>query len=336
MSKPTFSVVTAAYNEEDVIASALHSVQRQSRDDWEVWVVDDGSTDATVERVEPFLADSRIHVVSQANGGLSAARNTGIARARGRYLVVLDSDDMLMPDYLEMMGAALDADDNAGFAYTDPWSFDTDKRRFRRKAAMARNKPPMPPPSDPIETMRQLLQRNYMFVGVTIRRSVIDEVGSFDLEMRHCEDLDLWLRILRTGRSAVRPQGTLAIKRVGSGAMSTDSPEVLKYLLLISGRIAEDETLPESLRETARRRIADLKQLHGALVGSDSKQATLLKARLAVGGVYRTLLAQYVWRRRPPKQVREAFPDLVEGLAVRQATRAGEIGRRADVENGAA
>jgi glycosyltransferase involved in cell wall biosynthesis len=320
-SLPTFSVITAAFNEEDVISSALESVKRQSREDWEMWVVDDGSTDATSRVVEPYLSDQRINLLSQSNAGLPAARNAGIERARGRYLTILDADDLLMPAYLERMGATLDADERAGFAYTDPWSFDTDRRRFKRKKAMARNRPPVPPPSDPIETMRELLERNYLFVGATIRRGAIDEAGAFDPSMAYCEDLELWLRILRTGRTAITPGDGLAIKRVGSGAMSRNSPEIIKYLRVIAERLAGDEGLPDSLRADARQRIVELDRFRDALGGPDRRRSAGLGARLALGSAYRAVLAPYVWRRRPPSDVRSALPDLVQDLGIRKPTR---------------
>jgi glycosyltransferase involved in cell wall biosynthesis len=337
MSDPAFSVVIAAFNEEDVITTTLESVQRQTRTDWEAWVIDDGSTDATVERVQPFLEDRRIELVSQPNAGLPGARNTGIARSRGHYVSFLDSDDLMLPDYLEKMGAALDADERAGFAYTDAWSFDTDKHRFRRATALARNKPPIPPPADPMETMIELIARNYLWVAATVRRDVLEAVGRFDEEMRHCEDLDLWLRILRTGRTAIRPPGVLGIKRVGSGQMSSDSPAVIEYLILICERVDADQSLPEPVRAAARARIEELRSFLAALAGSDRERAALLKARLAAGRLYRAVLAPYVWRSRPPKPVREAFPDFADRLGVRQATRLGssEVGRGTDVESGA-
>src|SRR4051812_28108863 len=106
--EPTFSVAIPAYNAAATIAPALRSVLAQTRGDFEAIVVDDGSTDATAEAVGPFLEDGRITLVQQENRGLSGARNTALASARGRYVSLLDSDDLWLPHYLERMGEALD------------------------------------------------------------------------------------------------------------------------------------------------------------------------------------------------------------------------------------
>ncbi len=98
--QPFFSVVIPLYNKANYISQCIKSVLDQSFSDFEIVMVDDGSTDGSVELVHGFL-DDRIRLISQTNQGVSVARNTGITRATGRYVAFLDADDYWEPDLLE-------------------------------------------------------------------------------------------------------------------------------------------------------------------------------------------------------------------------------------------
>ena len=97
---PKATVVVPAFNASKTIVETLESLQAQSFQDFEVVVVNDGSTDATVDVIKRFLRDSRFRVVDQPNRGLAGARNTGIANAVGEYVGFCDSDDLWIPDKL--------------------------------------------------------------------------------------------------------------------------------------------------------------------------------------------------------------------------------------------
>lgn len=102
--QPTFSVVICTYNRAPVLPRAIHTVLAQTFDDFELVVVDDGSTDRTGDLVTS-IADRRIRYERQENAGLGAARNTGVARASGKYVVFLDDDDVALPGWLEGLHA---------------------------------------------------------------------------------------------------------------------------------------------------------------------------------------------------------------------------------------
>jgi glycosyltransferase involved in cell wall biosynthesis len=311
MSDPVFSVIVPAYNEADLVGSALTSVLRQSRPDWEAIVVDDGSTDGTAGAAESFAErDPRIELVSTANQGLSAARNTGVERSRGRYVAFLDSDDLLMPLYLERMGSALDAAPDAGFAYTDAWALDSDTGRIRRATAMSPWNPPERPPADPTEMMLLMLRDNFVFVSTTVPRAVLDRVGPFDTSLRSAEDFDLWLRILARGHRAVRPPGVLGIKRERPTAMSQDHEKMVGNQVAMCRKLAEDDGLPPEVRAAAGRRIERLQALAAGLEGRDRGRARVIAVRRFLSPLRSALQPGRRWRRRPPPEVREAFPDL--------------------------
>jgi glycosyltransferase involved in cell wall biosynthesis len=99
-STPEVSIILPTYNRADTLGRAIDSVLAQSFQDWELIVVDDGSTDGTVDLFVGM--DPRVHLVRQANAGVGAARNTGLAASRGRFLTFLDSDDAWLPHFLEL------------------------------------------------------------------------------------------------------------------------------------------------------------------------------------------------------------------------------------------
>src|SRR5438105_1307294 len=105
---PKVSIIIPAYNVAQYIGETLDSVIQQSYTDYEAIVINDGSTDGTERALEPFR--DRIIYTRQENRGLSGARNTGLRIARGRYVALLDSDDLWMPHYLEQLVPRLEAD----------------------------------------------------------------------------------------------------------------------------------------------------------------------------------------------------------------------------------
>jgi glycosyltransferase involved in cell wall biosynthesis len=312
MSEPAFSAIVSAHNEQELIGSAIESVLRQTREDWELIVVDDGSKDATAERVAAIAdRDTRIRLISKAvNEGLGAGLNTGIEHSSASYVSLLDADDLWMPDYLATMGEALDAAPDAGFAYTDAWGMDGRTRRIRRKLAMAPYNPPADPPEDPIEVIRLLLPGNFIFGLTTMRRSVLDQVGVFDPSLGSAEDLDLWLRILAAGHRAVRPSGVHAIRRERPDAMSMNTLRMLSNLRAVLVRVADDPRLPDDVHETARARVAACDRRYDALTGDSRVGGAVVRARRRLSPLRAFITRPLVWRSRRPAEVESAFPDL--------------------------
>jgi O-antigen/teichoic acid export membrane protein/glycosyltransferase involved in cell wall biosynthesis len=307
-AEPTFSIVMPAYNACATIAPAIESVLRQTRGDFELIVVNDGSTDETVARVEPYLADRRIRVISQPNLGLAGARNTAIAASRGTYVSLLDSDDLWLPQYLEVMAAALDADSTAGVAYTDAWVLDDVSRRIGRVSAMSPWHPPSTPEA-PEQFLRALLEwGNYVFVGATIRRRVLADVGTFRTGVQGSEDYELWLRIAAHGYRFVRCPPNLAIYRWSAGQMSADVAAMLRNGREVFRIVAEEYDVPDDLRELARLRMHQQEQRLKTLNMQRPRRVPRLLRR-----PYRTLSRLRHFYLMPPSEVRKAFPDLARG-----------------------
>jgi glycosyltransferase involved in cell wall biosynthesis len=314
MRTATFTIVMPAYNAAATIGPAIRSVLGQTRGDFELVVIDDGSTDETAARVQAFESDSRVILVRQENCGLPVARNVGIAHGTGRLVSMLDSDDLWLPGYLEAMGAALGSNPDAGFAYTDAWLLDDETRRVQRASAMAWQDPPDPPPAEPESFLAELLRRNFVFTSATVRREVLEEVGSYRESLEAAEDYELWLRIAAHGYRGVRVGGRLAVYRRRAGSLSTDGVRMMSSLRDVAHLVAEEYDVPQALRALARSRMREFEAALGA-GGSLSVRyrlrALLVRATLA-------LLAPWLWHRSPPPELAAVFPELFYEMSRRR------------------
>ncbi len=188
------SVVVPAYNISTYIADALKSLEKQTFQDFEVLIVDDGSTDNTAEIVQSFCQrDSRFRLLKKQNGGLASARNYGIARAKGEYIALLDGDDIYLPDKLASHVTQLDRGSKIGVVYSASRAIRDDGK----PTLMVLSGKPIK--SDPLKA---LLCKNFLGHGSNgvFRRCIVDEIGGFDETLPRCEDLDFWLRIALTSR----------------------------------------------------------------------------------------------------------------------------------------
>lgn len=105
---PRITIIMPAYNAQDYISDSIHSVQAQTYDNWELIVVNDGSSDHTSDIVQKFVQqDQRIRFINQKNQGVSVARNTGIEQAKGDFIAFIDSDDEYLPSFLEKLYAKI-------------------------------------------------------------------------------------------------------------------------------------------------------------------------------------------------------------------------------------
>jgi glycosyltransferase involved in cell wall biosynthesis len=307
---PTFSVVMAAYNASRTIGSAIGSVLAQTRDDFELIVVDDGSSDDTVARVEA-VRDPRVAVIAQANTGPAGARNAGIEAARGRFVSMIDSDDLWLPTYLEAFGGALeDAQPEAGFAYGDAWALEDTTRRIRRGTAMSRQQPPDPPPVEAERFLLELIRRNFVFTATTVRRDVLAELGAYDASLQTGEDYELWLRIVANGYRAVRVPGLHAIIRDRPGSLSHDDLSMLEGQRDVYRRILDSYPVTEEAKGLARQQLDRYEAAVEEFRRGGRSRRLRTAARAALGSARRRLLARRRYLPEPPPEVARAFPDL--------------------------
>lgn len=249
--RPSFSVVMAAHDSARTIGAAIASVRLQTRTDWELVVVDDGSRDGTAALAEA-VGDERVRVLRQENRGPAAARNAGLAAARAPLVSMLDSDDLWLPTYLAELGRALDADPDAALAYTDAWVLDDASGRVRRTTEMAYQRPPEPPPADPRAFLRELLRRNFVYNAVTARRDALLAAGGYDERLWIGEDWELWLRLAARGGRCVRAPGPLAVHRERAGSLASDGARLVAGAARVYRVVAEEWDADDELRALAR------------------------------------------------------------------------------------
>jgi GT2 family glycosyltransferase len=223
---PTISVVVPAYNGERTILETIKSIQQQTFSDFELIVINDGSTDRTLELLAT-VEDPRLKVFSYENGGLPVARNRGIARAMGEFITFIDADDLWTPDKLELQLAALQQHPEAGVAYSWTLVMDEKGEGFYPGKSVSFEGNVYP----------QLLLSNFIASGsnVMLRREAITSVGEFDPTLRSCEDWDYWLRVAALWSFVVVPKYQI-LYRQSSGAMSSKVEVMEKNLLIVHER----------------------------------------------------------------------------------------------------
>lgn len=184
---PTISVIIPAYNAMRYIAETIETVFEQTFDDFELIIINDGSSDG-IEHWVAQITDPRVKLVSQENKGLAGARNSGIAYAQGEYLAFLDADDLWEPTKLEKQLRVLEENPEVALVYT--WVAYIDEtgkptgRVFKNQAEG--------------NVWKKLAERNIVECGsvAMVRRSCFESVGLFDRNLgSFVEDWDMWLRI---------------------------------------------------------------------------------------------------------------------------------------------
>jgi len=212
--KPLISVIVSAYNVEPFLAETLASVQRQTYREFEVIVVDDGSTDRTSEIARQFVEkDARFILLRQKNAGTAAARNAALKQARGEWIAFLDADDVWLPEKLAAQLNLLKQKPRANLLFTDYFLWDGQNDFGRRYSD-----PDKFPDGD---VGRRLIFFNLFCIStVIIKREMLDTVGWFDVELLMAEDWDLWLRIAERGLCAKGVRQPMARYRIWPGQIS--------------------------------------------------------------------------------------------------------------------
>jgi GT2 family glycosyltransferase len=287
-------------------------VRLQTLDDWELIVVDDGSSDRTAEIVET-IRDARIRLVRQPNRGPSAARNAGLRLAQGHLVSTLDSDDLWMPNYLEHMAGVLDRHPDAGVAYTDAWALDEATGKIRKTSAMRYQRPPVPPPASPEAFLAALLVRNFVYNSVTMRREVVEAVGGYDERIWVGEDWELWLRIASKGFRLVRADELLAIYRHRKGSLSTDHERMVAENCRVYELVENEWDVPAQIKEQARSLASAHRRKANGVSGFPGGDPLAL-ARIVKRAVERRTL----WYGSPPREVAVVL-DAIDALVAADA-----------------
>ncbi len=243
---PQVSVIIPAYNAAETIVRTIESVLRQTYEDFEIVVINDGSTDDTAACVEA-VRDPRIRLLSFSNGGLPTARNRGITAARGQYLAFLDSDDLWRKTKLESHVALFQSRADVGVVYSWTCTIDSEDRVLGQQHCVSWEG----------DIYRHLLQA--FFVGnasnAIIRREVVDSVGRFDTGLICGEDWDFLVRAASRYLWAVVP-AFLVFYRWRDGSMSSDANLMRVGLTKVVDQIFE--RAPRELQSLKSRSLANV------------------------------------------------------------------------------
>lgn len=182
------SVIIPLYNKEQIIEKCIQSVLTQDYDDFEVVIVNDGSTDRSAEIVKR-IDDSRIRLIEQENGGPSKARNTGVKNAKGDWIVFLDADDEFLPGALSVFYALIEKKTFADFLSCSYYVRTADGNKIPHKMKDERVKN---------NFKAAYFYRFHTRTGIAVYRRQLVLDNPFDERIRRFEDFDVWYRMYRT------------------------------------------------------------------------------------------------------------------------------------------
>ena len=273
MADPVVSIIVPCYNQGHYLAAAIDSCLNQTAGDLEVIVVNDGSTDCTEFVVQAAMdRDPRVRSLSGANVGLGAARNRGLAAARGRYINFLDADDVLEPHKLARQLPILEARPEVGLVLCDAHSIDAHGRRVAAPAIHLERI------DHPDGLLLALLETGLFPPHVPlVRADLVSAAGGF-VEDRACAghaDYLLWLTVAVSGaRVAIIPEPLVSYRRTPAGMSNDDahmSSSRARVVALLAerypARFADGVLALSSLLSDARQANATLQEALCAMSG---------------------------------------------------------------------
>jgi glycosyltransferase involved in cell wall biosynthesis len=249
IEQPLVSVVIPVYNGERYLADTIESALGQTYQQLECIVVDDGSTDGTPGVCAAF--GDRIRYIRKENGGVSTARNRGIAEAGGELIAFLDADDIWIAYKIEKQAAIFEADEEIGFVYSGSCSVDEHNERVLGHHGVL-------PQRELVENILLLGKSTGMMstTGV-IRKSLFNAVGGFDEDLSTSADADLICRIAVRSK-IVGLSGSLARYRTHGNQMHHNLAALENDMNLVLKKLYSSRDLPDWMRRLKRRAYARL------------------------------------------------------------------------------
>jgi glycosyltransferase involved in cell wall biosynthesis len=231
------SVIIPTYNCSAYLPEAIDSVLRQTYQDFEIIIVNDGSTDNTDEIIKPYLEryPGQVRYFSQLNEGAAVTRNVAIRHSTGEYIALLDADDVWVPDKLEQEVVLLDQYPDVGLVHANITFISENGDRLytpeRNMKFLSRN----------IFDNLYLRNADISCPTTLIRKECFNRIGLFDEKLSRlgCEDRDLWLRIAKSYK-VMYIDKVLALYRVRKGSMSRDITKMLQARYYVLNKLAPE------------------------------------------------------------------------------------------------
>jgi len=203
---PRVSIIIPCYNAGDHLTEAVQSALAQTWEDLEVVIVDDGSTDPATQKILEQASWPRTRIVHQTNAGPSAARNRAVRMATGQYILPLDADDTIEPQYVAKAVAVLDARPEVGVVYCKARKFGAEEG----------------PWDLPAYSLQELVIDNVIFVTALYRKADWAAVGGYNEMLRHgVEDYEFWVKVVHLGREVVQLDENLFNYRIQQKSRTT-------------------------------------------------------------------------------------------------------------------
>ena len=265
---PRVSIIIPTYNCDQFLGRAIDSALSQSYTDYEVLVVDDGSTDDTPNVVAPY--GQRIRYFHQGNRGVSAARNLALSHATGEFVAYLDADDMWYPEKLATQVAFLDIHQDCGLVHTEVSVIDEDDKIIHVHFNQETKR------SVPHGVcLNDLLRRCHIqTLTVLERRQCLDRAGLFDERLPIAQDYHHWIKVALHGSAIGYLSMPLAKYRWRSGSLMGNQGRLLADLVLIYEELLQKTTDTQNIDQDGvniiarelyltQRRLAYLERTHG-------------------------------------------------------------------------
>jgi len=268
---PLVSVIIPTFNREKFIGEALHSILQQTFLDFEIIVIDDGSTDGTADVIKLFPTD-KLRYIYQKNRGRSNARNHALRLAKGSYIAFLDSDDLYLPSKLELQVSYMEEHPEVGMIYTSAYCMDESGNSINHHYDA--------------KVSGWIYKDIAFFVPVTItlptvmaRREVFDKVGGFDEKMERFEDTDMWRRISKCYLIDAIAKPTCKLRTHSDNSLISQDPQkIVTALDYYSAKIFREDT--DMGFTTLRKGVSTLYQYYGYALLTQSEWASLGRALL--------------------------------------------------------
>jgi len=232
IQSPFFSVIIPTYNREHFLKIAIESVLNQIFQDFELIVIDDGSTDCTKDLIKSY-EDRRLKYICQKNHGVAHARNKGIENSVGRFIAFLDSDDSWVPEKLGIAKEYIDK-------FPEMKIFHTEETWYRRGKLLNQKKKHKKPNGNVFYNSLPLC-----CIGMStsvIKKETFNKIGKFDESLPACEDYDFWLRATLEYEVKLIPK-RLTIKNGGRSDQLSSQHSLDKYRIKALGKMLQSNSL---------------------------------------------------------------------------------------------
>ena len=304
MTSRTVSIVVPCYNYGKYLAECLRSIHAQTFKDYEIIIVDDGSTDDSEQVAaahKSLFGKDRFRYIYQDNAGVSAARNAGIQAAQSEFITFIDADDVWLPTYLEKQVEIIKSSTRISLCYTWRALYDNKSRDRSGKSNEPKN-----PVGQSLTAL--LLENPCSASGVITKIDLIRKLGGFDRRFSSASDWHMWLRLAASGRVELIRE-PLVLYRIHPDAMSGDNHRMNKERVMIFKEVYQ--TNRHRLSISSKKKRFHLGQLEYNVVMGHIHRKEWLKAGQRL---FRALLERPFWWRLYAQSFRIFFCYTVEKI----------------------